>query len=109
MDGEEGRSKSGYPGIACGFIEEEIQKDHRTDMQKQTDDVMTGSIRAEKIPIQHVGKPRQGMPITEICGCDCPFHACRIDARLDMNIFRDVCRIVEVDKIIVGNPAEGKE
>lgn len=90
-----------------GLIQKKKQEDHRADVQKKADDMMTGGMGSEQAPVQHMGNHRQGNPVVFHNVCKSPFDALIMNAGLDVDVFGNVSVVIEIDEIIAGYPAEG--
>lgn len=78
-------------------------------MQQKADQMMACRVGAEKAPVQHVRKPGQRVPITQIGGGEGPFDALQMNAGLHDVIFGEISRIIKIDKMVARNPAENNK
>ncbi len=69
-------------------------------MKQQVSEVMACRFRFEHRHIQHVGKPRERMPVTRVVGFECPLSVVPVQPLQHVLVFRDVTRIVVTDEII---------
>jgi hypothetical protein len=62
---------------------------------------MASGIQTIELAIQHVRNPGQRMPVRGIRVRKGPNHSRPREARLNMRICRDVCRVIEIDEIMM--------
>ena len=66
-------------------------------------------VHPEKLNIQHMGQPGQGVPVGRIEGGKCPPDAVRLQTLPNVRIVDEVLAVVETDKIMVAHlPKDGK-
>ena len=72
-------------------------------MQQDIHVVMSGWVQAEKLAVERVGKPGQGMPVRHIVSGESPFHGRPRQARPDVRILRNVLIVVIAEETVVNH------
>ena len=72
-------------------------------MQQQAGQMMPPRLRPVHLGIQHVGHPRQGVPIGGLARPQRPLQTRPRNPSPDMDIVRHVKRVVETDEIKTGH------
>lgn len=70
-------------------------------MQKEVGKMMTGRIQTKALNIQHMGEPRERVPIGSVAGRKSPLKALQCKSLLHMHIVGDVFIVVIRDKFVV--------
>jgi len=71
--------------------------------------MMAGGMIAIKPPVDHVGNPRQGVPVPLLEGCKRPLDALRVHPLLHMPILQDIFVIVQRKEIVAAHSPESKD
>ena len=109
MQREERRHESARPEGLGHAAEDEKKEEGVGDVKKNVHQVMPPRIQSQKLDIQHVGKPRHGMPIGRMAGGQCPFQAFHRKSRLDMGVFGYVQVIIVIDELMGSHlPEDGQ-
>src|SRR6185369_3793931 len=79
-------------------------------MDPETRRVMPRGCRAVELPVEHVGHPRERMPVVRpLAGGPCPMDRLGIETTLHVRIRGDVLVVVEVDEIAAENGPERRD
>ena len=77
-------------------------------MEQQVHQVVGARPQPEKLAIEHVGEPRQRLPVGGQRGGECPSDGLRVESLPDERVVDDGSGIVEHDEIVPNNGAEGR-
>ena len=70
-------------------------------MKKQAGHVMWARIQSVELTVQHVGEPGDRMPVAFFRGSGGPDDIAKCQPGFDMQVFENIFRIIEVDKIMI--------
>jgi len=98
MEREESSDEGAFPDFPGHCREEPEQKKRTQDVQNQIRDMIPSGMETVKFIIEHQGQPGQGMPEFRVGGAEGPDNALRRDAGLNIEIFRNVDKIIEINK-----------
>ena len=93
-----------HKAAACGTCRLQQypeQQQHIQGMQQHVDVVVPRWIQLKELVIQGVRQPRHRMPIAPFEGGECPLDGAPIQRGLDMQIFRDIRRVIVIDKLVM--------
>jgi len=99
MHGEEGRDECAASGEARQAIEHPKQQRGVGGMEQDIDQVESERAGAEQLGIHHVGDPEQRQPPVFVGGLEGPSNIFPRETGKDMLVFRNVQRVVEIEKI----------
>ncbi|MGD0521096.1 MAG: hypothetical protein ABSA48_07550 [Terracidiphilus sp.] len=90
-------------------IQEQKKKQNRIGgVQAQIGHMVTAGIFAIKLPVDHVGDPRQRVPVGRMEGCKCPLDALRGYPLLHVAVLHDIVVIVQRNEIVAPHAAVAK-
>ena len=89
------------PAASRGALQQQKKKDNVNRVQQDIHVVGSGRMQAEKLTVESVGKPGQGMPVPLIISGKSPFHCRPRQARLHMRVGRDVSIVVKIEEPVV--------
>ena len=72
-------------------------------METKIHQVMPPGIKAKNMAVEHMGNPRQRMPVAGIPAGKCPGHPGPGQTGNDMEIIGDVLGIIKVDELVAGD------
>jgi len=107
---ENARRRRGRFGVA---EQEDLQQEEEEDgvgaVEGDVDHVRTAGVQAENLAIQHVGNPREGVPVVGLAINKGPFHTSPGEAGADGGIVVNVCVVVVGDELVVARgPINGE-
>src|SRR5690349_721236 len=65
--------------------------------------MMTAGVQMEQLPVERMGKPGQGMPVSGVKAGQGPTQVGPGEPVLDVPVLDDVAKIVKVDELVVCN------
>jgi len=98
MEREESGDEGAFPDFPGHCREEPEQKKRAQDVQNQIGDMIPSGMETVKLVIRHEREPDERVPQAEIFGAEGPDDALRRDAGLNIEIFRNVDKIIEINK-----------
>ena len=98
MKGEEGRHECASPASPRQGLQDEKQQCRIEQVKEEIDEVMKAGVKAEKADIEHVGEPRQRVPVRRGECREGPPDSLPRESLPDDGIVRHVERIVIIDE-----------
>ena len=83
--------------------EQEEKQDRVRDVEQQAGEVMPTRVKSEELGVQHVGEPRQRMPVARKAGLEGPGDALPAKPVHHAKVRADVGGIIVIDKIASGH------
>ena len=83
---EQGRHHRAAPGRTRHALQEQEQHNRVGQVEEQADEVMPAGIQPEELDIQHVGNPRQRMPVARKAGLEGPGNVLPVEPVPDVKV-----------------------
>ena len=96
MQGKEGSHQRAAPEGTGHSVEEQKEENRIREVEAEAGEMMAGWLQTVELGIQHVGEPRQRMPVGSVAGAESPREPLERQPRLDLEVFSDVVGIVKV-------------
>ena len=78
-------------------------------MKKNIHEMMRARIQSEKLNIEHMREPCQGMPVRGMCCAKRPIESLKRNPFFYMLVIKDVIIIIKVHKVMIRYPVVGGE
>ena len=110
MQTKECGDEGAWPDRASHSSQHQKQEHGIEDVQQDVRQMVPAGAQPEELAVEHVGKPRERMPIVRVVGGERPNDALPVEAGLDMGIGYYVVRIVTMNEFVgYGGPIDCRD
>ncbi len=106
---EQGRDKRAGPQAACHPLQRQEEKERARRVDPDAREMMPAGIHPVELDVEHVGDPRQRMPVRRISACQRPEEGVGSDPVTDMGIVGHIVRVVVGEELMAPNLPEDCE
>src|SRR5262249_31611011 len=103
MQSEESGNEGASPERSCRIAKEAEEQQCVGHMKTDVDEMVSPGLQAKELAIQHVGYPRQRVPVAGVVLGERPKESAAAEASFDVVVFGNVVEIVPIHEAVVAN------
>src|SRR4051812_35137554 len=99
MNGKNNGHEGAPPQRASHLMQDLEEEDRGGSMNQDAGEMMAAWIQAIQLAVQHMGKPRDGVPVGRMDVRECPPDSLDRQASGDLRVLKDIDVVIQIDEL----------